>query len=599
MAFDKGLDSRFTKDERTIWDKATRAIEFRRQNKDSMFKELDAFQRGDQWLTKGKMPSWIPRPSTNYIHRTMKLKTGNLIIEDYLGNLQPLVPAQEEQIYELQRFYEQLWNKLNVRYHLLSSIRSSRLFGTGIIYVGWDENYLGGTKDSLTQGEILVKPIEPSTFFVDPNAFNLEDARYCGTFIRTTTNAIKSDFSLTKEAKDRFFSMRKSDDRASTSDPEDRGEIFVNRNYTTYQDDVVDLVTYYEKIPNEAGGYTIKLTYIADGVKIKTVEEIKPRLFPFVIIRQYESRQDFWGISDCQLILPNVKMINKVQSIIGTLASLYNNPQKVVNANSGIDPRLVSKYGNAYGLVYLSKMNNLKDVLQNVEVAEIPKALLDYIQFLKDDINDLTGLTDVNTGKDVGSVQGTGGVQSLIDRSQLGDKDETLVFEQALEKLSYMIIQNAILYYTDERTIRMRSEEPNSDAEFEYLPFRAEQFADIAWDFDINIIKKLSHSEGNEKEKMRQLSEWQLQYSPSIELVTAEDMIKSFNPLNKDVMLTRIKAQREQQSIEKASEITTFVSQAFQEGFSPELVVEGVFKMINPQQASLGDVQKRQQGLPE
>ena len=119
---------------------------------------------------------------------------------------------------------------------------------------------------------------------------------------------------MKKEAKKKFVENRKNNQYAS-EDQATRGEIYA-RDYSSYQEDVVDLITFYEKEANEDGGFSINVTYIADGIILKEVKGIKPNVFPFVILRQHSARQDFWGISDCQLILPNVKMINKVQSII-------------------------------------------------------------------------------------------------------------------------------------------------------------------------------------------------------------------------------------------------------------------------------------------
>jgi hypothetical protein len=621
-----------------IWQKAKDAIDFRRQRKDGTWKELDSFDRGDQWNDKGSMPSWIPKPSSNYINHVKKLKTGELIIDDYLGELKPLAPEQADNIFLLQKSYEQLWEKLNVRFKIVDVVQASRLLGTGILYVGWDENYIGGTRNHLYQGEIMITPIEPSTFFLDPQAFELEEALYCGTYTRTTVDHIKADASIEKEAKKKFVENRKNNQYAG-EDQATRGEIYA-RDYSSYQEDVVDLITFYEKEANEDGGFSINVTYIADGIILKEVKGIKPNVFPFVILRQHNARQDFWGISDCQLILPNVKMINKVQSIIGTIATLYQNPQKIVYEGAGIDPRIVSKYGNAYGLVYLSKHPDLQNVIRNVEVSEIPMALMSYIEFLKRDIQEFTGLTDIATGKGSGSLQTSGGVQSLIERSLVGNQSEYVAFEKFLEKLSYMIITLAIEYYTDDRLMRMKAEDPNGDVEYEYIPFTAEFFKEIAWDFSIDITQKLKHTEQSNQEKMRMLAEWQLQYSPDISIVTPEDMIKAFNPANRDVILARIEQERQQKSMENAQMIAQTIMQAMEqiqvqqmqmeqaqaqampqpmEGggmepgqpMSPEMQMEQqreldpmqvitqiVFQALNPQKQGLGDVQKRQQGAP-
>jgi hypothetical protein len=621
-----------------IWQKAKDAIDFRRQRKDNEWRELDAFDRGDQWQDKGNMPSWIPKPSTNYVNHVKKMKTGELLVDNYLGELKPLAPEQADNIFLLQKSYEQLWEKLNVRYHIQEVIRTSRLLGTGIIYIGWDENYLGGTRGHLYQGEIMITPIEPSTFFVDPQAFDLEEALYCGTYTRTTVDHIKADTSIDSASKKKFVENRKNNSYAS-EDQATRGEIYA-RDYSSYQEDVVDLITFYEKVANEEGGFTINVTYIADGIIIKEVKGIRPNVFPFVILHQYKTRQDFWGISDCQLILPNVKMINKIQSIIGTLATLYQNPQKIVYEGAGIDPRIVSKYGNAYGLVYLSKHPDLQNVIRNVDVADIPVALMNYIEFLKNDIKEFTGLTEVSQGQSAGSIQTSAGVQSLIERSLVGNQDEYLAFEKFLEKVSYLIIALAIEYYTDERLMRMKSEDPNGDIEYEYIPFTAEFFKDIAWDFSIDITQRLKHTEQTNQEKMRMLSEWQLQYSPDVSIVTPEDMIKAFNPQNRDVILARIEQERIQKSMENAQQIAQVIIQTMEqiqiqqmemqqamqqaqpqpmEGggmeqgtpLSPEMqvaqqqvvdplqvITEIIFQALNPQKQGLGNVQQRQQGLP-
>jgi hypothetical protein len=583
-------------DAKDIWIKSREAIDFRRQRKDALWIELDAFDRGEQWTQKGVMPSWIPRPSSNLINKVKRYKTGALMLEDYLGELKPLAPEDEAPIWMLQRFYEQLWEKLNIKYQILDVTRTSRLLGTGILYLGWDENYLGGTRGHLFQGEILIKEIEPSTFFIDPAAFELEEALYCGTFVRTTVEQLLADPSIEKKYKKQFKEGRKVTAYGMQSE-QDRGEIYANRDYSSYQDHVVDLITFYEKIVEDEGGFRIDVTTIADGVVVKKIEGIQPNLFPFIVLRQHKQRQDFWGISDAQLILPNVKMINKVQSIIGTLATLYQNPQKIVFEGAGIDPRIVSKYGNAFGLVFLSKSPDLANVIRNVDVADIPVTLLNYIEFLKNDIEDFTGMTDFATGANSRSVQTSGGINSMIERSLIGDQDEYVLFEQFIEKLSYMLLANAIEYYTDDRVMRMRDDNPNSSAEYEYVPFRSEEFADLAWDFSINIVKKIKHTDQSKRDTMQMLSEWQLQYSPDIQIVNAEDIVKAFNPPNRDVILARIEQDKKQKSYDTAAQVVQEVVQSLDNGYDPQMVAEIVYNILNPQQQKLGDVQKKQQGM--
>ena len=93
------------------------------------------------------------------------------------------------------------------------------------------------------------------------------------------------------------------------------------------------------------------------------------------------------------------------------------------------------------------------------------------------------------------------------------------------------------------------------------------------------------------------LSEWQLQYSPGISIVTPEDIVKAFNPPNRDVILTRIEKEKKQKSYDTAAQVVQEVVQALDSGYDPELVAEIVYKVLNPEQQKMGDVQKRQQGI--
>jgi hypothetical protein len=96
---------------------------------------------------------------------------------------------------------------------------------------------------------------------------------------------------------------------------------------------------------------------------------------------------------------------------------------------------------------------------------------------------------------------------------------------------------------------------------------------------------------------MRMLSEWQLQYSPDLAIVSAEDMVKAFNPPNRDVILDRIEKDKKQKSYDTAAQVVQEVVQALDNGYDPQMVAEIVYNVLNPQQQQLGDVQKKQQGL--
>jgi hypothetical protein len=97
---------------------------------------------------------------------------------------------------------------------------------------------------------------------------------------------------------------------------------------------------------------------------------------------------------------------------------------------------------------------------------------------------------------------------------------------------------------------------------------------------------------------MQMLSEWQLQYSPGVPLVTASDIVKAFNPPNRDAILERIDQQEKQQDYEMAAQMAQAVMQAVQAGQPAEIVAQLIYSMLNSEGPAMGDVQRRQQGMP-
>ena len=58
-----------------------------RAKNEAKWKMLDAFDRGEQWdLSAINMPSWVPRPVTNYIYVVKSIKKASLVdnVKDFL-----------------------------------------------------------------------------------------------------------------------------------------------------------------------------------------------------------------------------------------------------------------------------------------------------------------------------------------------------------------------------------------------------------------------------------------------------------------------------------------------------------------------------------
>lgn len=214
-----------------------------RQKYDKKWKELDAFDRGEQWdLSTIPLPSWVPRPVTNYIYVVKSVKKASLVDNVLEGTLLPLSPEDATKVDLLDKAKRAKWKQLDVTNVIRETAGRAVLLGTGVTFVGFDPNVIGGGTNTRYEGELIVKAIDPSGFYIDPIAFDLQTARFCATASRVSYGYIKDHFQISKEKEGKIKGTHTSKDNG--------GEIY-NRDYATNQEDAVTLLTFYYR--NDAG----------------------------------------------------------------------------------------------------------------------------------------------------------------------------------------------------------------------------------------------------------------------------------------------------------------------------------------------------------
>jgi hypothetical protein len=548
----------------------------KKQAREAIMKELDAFDRNQQWELNNA-PDWLPKPVTNFVHLVKYTKRAALAMDNPTGKLRAVSPAGRERVDKLDNAFQYVWDRTKARKVVRENIETAKLLGPGFAHVCWNENKEGrmgatvqGDKGYHFEGEIEVREIDPATFFPDPSAFCLEDCRYVAIMERKTKEWIKSHPKFQGEVGE------------SENDPDNRGEIY-NRDYTTETEGLVNFLSFYEKVPNEAGGYTYKVTYLA-GDKILLEQPLKPNRYPFAMLKDYPQRQDFWPMSTCEFILDNQKIINKVESIIAMIGTLMQNPQKVVNAQSGINPKEVALYGNAPGHTFVSNVPAAQAITY-VEPPQIPNVLFNMLDNAKANIREITGLSEAYMGQSVGSLQTSSGVNSLIDRSTMRDRDQMYDVELYIQDLSNLIIDFMVTYYTEERWIRVMGENPN---EYTFEPFIGTDYKDLEYDIFIDVSSKAPITRMKQMQDAKELANMQGQYGSIFPaaLITPQELIQSMDFSNKDEIIKRMNVEEMKN---KEKELTDILNQSFEmlsQGASPQEV----------QQAALDQLQQMEQG---
>jgi len=548
-----------------------------RQKKNHKWKELDAFDRGEQWELGGtKVPAWVPKPVTNYVHLVKTTKRAALAIENPEAMIMGQTAEDHKEAKNLEDVFEFVWNKMKARKTVREVLETSKLLGTGIAQVYYDDENqeVKGGKGRRYQGEIKIKQLDPSVFFPDPNAFRMEDCEFINVSYQRPLDWVKAKFNI-------------SDLQANELSNEEQGKIY-NRDYSSEnKDKLVHYLEHYEKIPDkENGGFKYQLTILAGNQIIRDTKPLKPNRYPFAVLYDFPQRQDFWGQSTCEIILDNQKLINKIESIMALIGSLLQNPQKIIHKRSGINPEEASKYGSTPGHTWVSDID-VERAMTWQNPPQIPQPLFQLAEQARANVREITGLTEAYMGQSVGSLQTSSGVDSLIERSTMRDKDQMYDFELFIEELSHIIIGFITEYYTDMRVARILKED---DQEPEVLDFIGSDYKALAYDISIDVSAKAPITRIRKQEGLDKLLtlQGQMQFDPAI--ITQQEYMRESDFIEKKQIIERMNQDEINGKNAILQETLEMATEAMQEGVNPEEIAQMAEAMLTQR------LEEKQQG---
>lgn len=572
----------------------------KRREREEKWTELDAYDRNQQWDLEN-MPNWLPKPVTNFVHLVKYTKRAAFSVDNPVAKLRPVSPLNEEAIKKLNKAFEYTWERIKARKVVRDNIATAKLLGDAIAFVYWDEKAEGrmgttvlGDEGYQFEGEIRVKEIDIANFYPDPDAFTIEDCRYIHVVERKPLKWVKKH--------PKFGKGWKEDEVDTNGNPEDRGEIYL-RDYTTESEGMVDFHSHYTKEPNGEGGFTYKVTYLV-GDKIVYEQPLTPNRYPFARLSDFKQRHSFWSMSTCEFILDNQRIINKVEAIITMIGTLMQNPQKVIDKNSGIDPAEMAMYGSMPGMTWESNTNPSQSVYY-IQPPNIPPVLFNMLENAKANIREITGLSEAYLGQSVGSLQTSQGVQSLIERATLRDRDQMYDIELYIEDLSKLILDFMVTYYDTPRLIRVAGETPDS---YTFEEFVGTQYANIDYDMFIDVSSKAPITRMRESQEAKDLLAMQGQYGGQFgtSLITPQEAIDKLDLVGKDKIIERMNIEELRNKTEEAMQVAQMMAEALAQGINPQEVLQmgtAMFQQIEEQSKGIGSTKnmngfQMQQGAP-
>lgn len=567
---------------------------------------LDLFDRGQQW-DGANLPPWVPKPVTNLVRYFRTIKRANLASAIPAAHFYAEHPADAKQVELLQKAYEHVWNMEKADRTIRRCIDRALLQGTAIGYVYNDDTYVGGKyfgeehpDNHLYVGKICIKRIPNGNFFPDPNAYSLDECKYVEVTEVLPLKEVKNIPAYQKYAGKKLAETTIADLDFNTDASGDfytRTNTKLNTSLTNVKgDELVTVHTHWERYMTKDGRWQVDVSYYlrnADFFLLR-IEDVKPSEYPFAILFDEEEENDFWGRSTCEDIIENSKIVNRTAQTAAILATLHQNPQKVVWKESGINAQELAKTGNLPGKTMTSNVP-ANQAVSYINPPEISRSLFEVEDRLKNDMKEIVGITEAYTGQSVGSLTTSTGVNSLIERSSVRDKDKMVQIDDFVERISYLVILN-IMYGWD-RARPIMSIGKNGEAMYDvYEPIDQLTADNLELRVRSNVYARAPITQESKRQQADKLMQMQGQFQYNPPIITPEEWLRFQDFEIQDDIMKRMdedrkKMEQDKQNAEnqasKAVQLGMQAAKLLQQGIPPEQV---------QQQLMQQDQQQKQQG---
>jgi hypothetical protein len=403
-----------------------------------------------------------------------------------------VIPMREDafdKCIKIQRALEYEWRRSKLYPKIIQYITNGLIYGTSVIGLFWDE------KDNSI-GNVVPKIISPFNFFIDPMATSIDEAEYVmyavyksfGQLVkaypekkeeleRSKTNDIDENLSFGKETQNvknqllyiECYMKDYATDTLFEDELDEEGNVTGNKYKVTKL-----------KYPNGRRIVIAGDVLLYDGKNPYDTEK-----FPFVEWKCYDVPNEFWGISEAEVLISvNKEMCSLMNDVIDN-AHLNGNPIWVVDKNSGVEKNSLT---NRKGLVV--RKNPGTEVTRQAP-PPLPAYIQNIISDLKYDIQVLSGVFDATRGERPVSVTSGVAIESLQESSQGRIKLKTQNLETCLSDLSSLWLKMMQKFWSVPRTVTTMGGqyEPNTFIlQGTNLAMEIMDKDDVDGDFDIEIL---------------------------------------------------------------------------------------------------------------
>lgn len=335
-------DKKFADD---VKKKYNSGVDFKRKHQFyEVWPEYDRFWNAEQWPQEDRNTKDYPRPVTNHFAAIIEQKISGITYEPpsiYFDpvdtqvlppvSVDPLTMKGEEVPEEkeisdidaaeaLSHVASHQWDRLGMDDLVDEVSRSSGLLGTGVFYMPWNNDIIGGGPESKYIGDIEGMEIDPADFYPgDPSNRDIQSQPWIIVAERRPRSEVKAFYR--KFAEDVVDTLK--EDKPTT-----HNIMYDQQRMEQDETEYVDLLHYWwkEKAKDEEGNIKVtpQLNYavVCQDVILRYAEEFyRHGLYPFAAFQWYPKRKSFFGKPESVDIINNQKEENRLAGV--ALLSTY------------------------------------------------------------------------------------------------------------------------------------------------------------------------------------------------------------------------------------------------------------------------------------
>lgn len=421
---------------------------------------MDAY-KGDYFKNEN-LPDYKSNLVSNYIFSIIETIRPIMLDNDPKFQAIPRQPEGMEYSNDLQEALMYEWDRENMNRKLYKELVNALVLGTSVFFLPWDSN----------EKNVKAIPVNPFNIFPDPLATDVDDAEYI--IYASYKNVTKLKRAFPKKADKitgshiNYSELVQDNNRNAQIDNQVLVLEIWTRDYETYEDEKKNIKL---KYPN---GRVITICPELGLVLSDKPNPYNDGELPFVLIKDYDIPNKFWGEGEvAQLLSPQKHMNDLNNSILDNAKATANMPW-IVDKNSGVG---VGKITARPGLIIRKNPNT---EVRREQPPSMPSYVVNAVETYKNDMEEISGIYNTLKGDNTTGVYTAQGILALQEAGQVRIRLKVKLMEDSLGDIGRKWHSRMKQFWKEDKWIRVTK----ADGSYDLKKFTTSK---LKYDYDIKI----------------------------------------------------------------------------------------------------------------